>query len=101
MKTSKTDSKKYTWGNNCLAWNLVNTPELSIKEELMPPNTEEQLHFHQYSEQFFRILKGMAQVQLEEEIIEVEEGHGVYIPPKAKHRIYNRSKEKSGIFACF
>lgn len=93
MKKSKTNSEHYNWGNNCSGWHLVQTSSLSVIEELMPPNTQEQLHYHEFAQQFFRILNGKATFEIEEEVIEVETGNGIHIPPKAKHRIRNDQKE--------
>ena len=45
MKTSKRNSEHYHWGNNCSGWHLVKSENLSIIEELMPPNTLEKKRF--------------------------------------------------------
>ncbi|MEN0051738.1 MAG: cupin domain-containing protein [Bacteroidota bacterium] len=93
MKKSKANSEHYNWGNKCSGWHLVQTPSLSIIEELMPPNTQEQLHYHEFAQQFFRILKGKATFVIENEVIEVEAGNGIHILPKVKHRIRNDQVE--------
>ncbi|WP_252730021.1 cupin domain-containing protein [Zobellia uliginosa] len=89
MKRTKENSEHYTWGDNCSGWHLVKSQKLSIIEELMPPNTQEKKHFHEFSEQFFRILNGTATFEIENEIIKVEKGQGVHIPPGTKHKIRN------------
>ena len=50
----------YTWGDDCHAWNFIDTEELSVKQELMPPDTIEKLHYHENATQLFFILKGRA-----------------------------------------
>lgn len=60
MIINSKNSKSYNWGNNCKAWELLQSDHVIIKEELMPPQTEEQLHFHEKTEQFFYILEGEA-----------------------------------------
>lgn len=55
----------------------------------MPPKTQEKKHHHKVSQQFFKILSGKATFEIENEIVEIEEGHGIHIPPKTKHRIRN------------
>ena len=40
------NTKYYQWGNNCQAWTFIQSENVIVKEELMPPYTEEQLHFH-------------------------------------------------------
>jgi mannose-6-phosphate isomerase-like protein (cupin superfamily) len=89
MKKSKDNSEHYTWGDNCSGWHLVQSESLSVVEELMPPNTQEKKHYHSMSQQFFRILKGTATFEVEDEIFEVEDGEGIYISPNLTHRIRN------------
>ena len=89
MKRTKDNSEHYTWGDNCSGWHLLKSQELSIIEELMPPKTKEKKHYHEKSEQFFRILKGTATFEIENEIIIIEKGQGIHIPPHIKHRIRN------------
>jgi mannose-6-phosphate isomerase-like protein (cupin superfamily) len=87
-------AEHYTWGNNCDSWILANTEELSIKQESMPPDTKEQLHFHNYAQQFFFILKGSATFYIEDEKIIVLEQKGLLINPKTKHFIANETHEQ-------
>src|SRR5690606_7058276 len=89
MKKSRENSEHYIWGNNCSGWHLVKSQSLSVIEELMPPHTQEKKHYHNFSQQFFRILKGKATFEIENDIVEIEEGNGIHILPKIKHRIRN------------
>lgn len=73
MKKSTKNTKNYTWGENCKGWHFIQSPSLSIIEELMPPNTQEQRHYHSKVEQFFYILKGIATFTMEQETIKVSE----------------------------
>lgn len=86
--------QQYTWGNNCKAWNLADNKDLSVKLENMPPATEEALHYHNLSQQFFYILKGKAVFEVDDIILIVHEGEGLTIEPKQKHRIMNKGEEK-------
>jgi len=85
--------KHYTWGNACDGWNLVDEASLSVKKERMPPGTSEALHYHQYAQQFFFILKGTASFEIEAEHIIVNEQEGIHIPAGKKHRISNQAGE--------
>jgi len=91
MKKSKENSEHYNWGSNCSGWHLVNSEKLSVIEELMPANTSEQKHYHNFSEQYFYILKGTATFEIEKEIIEVNKGEGIHINPQVVHRIANNN----------
>jgi len=79
----------YKWGDNCDGWNLISKPEMAIKQELMPAQTAEKLHFHTYAEQFFYILKGQATFLIEEETFKVNASSGLQIKAGNKHKIMN------------
>lgn len=66
MKINKENSEHYNWGDNCSGWHLVKSKEVSVIEEIMPPNTRETKHYHKVSKQFFRILSGTATFEIEE-----------------------------------
>ena len=84
--------KHYTWGESCEGWNFVELPGMSVKEELMPAGTSEQLHYHQSAQQFFYILTGKAVFEVEDEKIEVNAMEGIHIPAGLKHRIINNTQ---------
>lgn len=89
MKKSKENSEHYYWGNNCSGWHLVKSQNLSVIEELMPANTSEEKHYHNFSEQYFYILKGTATFEIEGEIIKIHKGEGIHIKPRIVHQISN------------
>ena len=79
----------YKWGNDCDGWVLADTDALSVKQELMPCQTAENLHYHKNAQQFFFILKGNATFEVEEQVFSVRENEGFHIPAGKKHRIIN------------
>ncbi|MBV9986215.1 MAG: cupin domain-containing protein [Chitinophagaceae bacterium] len=85
--------KHYQWGDGCDGWNMVDEQTLSVKLEKMPSGTAEALHYHEHARQFFFILKGEAQFEIEGELITVPEQHGIQIEPGQKHRIVNNTSE--------
>lgn len=91
MKTTRETSEHYTWGQNCDGWHLLKSGTLSIIQEKMPAGTEEILHFHHKSQQFFYILSGIASFELEGKTIEVRANEGLHIEPFQKHKIKNVS----------
>lgn len=92
--------KHYKWGIDCDGWNLVDNSSLSVKQEKMPAGTSEQKHFHQQAQQFFFILKGIAQLELEDAIIEIKSGEGLHIEAGKKHRILNAGAEDLEFILC-
>ena len=81
----------YKWGNDCDGWVLADTEALSVKQELMPGQTAENLHYHKNAQQFFFILKGNATFEVEGLVFSVKENEGFHIPAGRKHRIINNS----------
>jgi mannose-6-phosphate isomerase-like protein (cupin superfamily) len=79
----------YKWGHNCDGWNLISNAEASIKQELMPAQTAEKLHFHTYAAQFFFVLKGQATFLIEEKSFLVNPNHGLHVKAGDRHKIMN------------
>lgn len=94
MIFSKTDKNHYTWGDNCDAWTLMQSDNIIIKEEKMPPNTEERLHFHNEVEQVFYIINGKASFLIEEKEYLVSKNEGIKVHSKASHKISNKGSEE-------
>jgi mannose-6-phosphate isomerase-like protein (cupin superfamily) len=92
--------KHYKWGNVCDGWNLVDNGGLSVKQEMMPPGTSEQLHYHKHSQQFFFILAGTATFEIEGKQIEVSVHEGLQVFAGEKHRIINNSKTNLEFILC-
>lgn len=85
--------KHYHWGDGCDGWVLVDTEQLSVKQERMPDGAEEILHYHEFAQQFFYILEGMASFEIEKKIITVKAGNGILVEAGKRHRIMNHSGE--------
>jgi mannose-6-phosphate isomerase-like protein (cupin superfamily) len=83
--------KHYVWGEGCDGWNLVDTPDLSVKQERMPPHTAEARHYHREARQFFFILEGTAVFETDKGRVEVAAREGFEIEPGLVHRILNES----------
>ena len=84
----------YQWGNHCEAWTLLENKDLSVKIEKMPPGSEEVLHFHNQSQQFFYILNGRAIIEIDEVVLILHPGDGIPIQPGRRHRIMNKEAEE-------
>jgi mannose-6-phosphate isomerase-like protein (cupin superfamily) len=82
---------QYTWGDDCYGWNFVDTDALSIKQELMPPDTREQLHYHAVASQFFFILKGRALFTIDGKEFVLKPNEGIEIKAGQKHFIANKN----------
>ena len=93
MIKSKENTEHYFWGENCDSWVFHQSENLVVKQEMMPPKTSEKLHFHEFAQQFFCILKGEATFYLEGEKFTVKSGEGIAIEANKKHYIANETSE--------
>ena len=113
MKTVSRENplKHYQWGALCDGWNLVDTADLSVKMERMPPHTAEQEHYHQHARQFFFVLKGTATFiftggdtesppDTPPDRIALREQEGLEIRPGLRHRILNEGEEDLEFILC-
>jgi mannose-6-phosphate isomerase-like protein (cupin superfamily) len=80
----------YRWGDDCYGWNYIDTDALSVKQELMPPDTSEQLHYHEKASQVFFILKGKATFTIDGMVSVLKPEQGIEIMPGQKHFITNK-----------
>lgn len=84
----------YIWGNNCDSWILVDTKELSKKQERMPEGSREDRHYHLKGQQFFYVMKGTATFYIEKNRLEVMVQQGLLIEPKCRHYIANATTKQ-------
>lgn len=91
MKISKDNAEHYIWGHKCDGWHLVKSDELSIIHEKMPPKTSEVKHFHQNAKQFFFILSGQAEIEVNGETILLNKHEGIEILVGVPHQMINNS----------
>ena len=92
--------KHYHWGNDCDGWNLVDETNLSVKLERMPAGAAEAKHYHQQSQQFFFILKGMATFEIENDFINLSTEEGLHIKAGVIHKICNNTKDDLEFILC-
>src|SRR5579864_1451162 len=88
---SRQTGQHYSWGNSCDGWHLVQTPALSVIEERMPPGTSEIRHYHQKANQFFYVLRGNLQIDLEGNVLTLSAGQGLHVEAGKRHQVHNRS----------
>lgn len=85
------NAEHYNWKDVCDGWHFLNTDELSIIAEKMPPDTFEDIHFHHRARQFFYILSGEAEMRLQGETVRLHAGTGIEIEPMELHQMTNVS----------
>ena len=93
MKISRYTAEHYIWGEHCDGWHLVNTGDLSVIYEKMPPYTAEVRHIHASAKQFFFVLKGRAQMETNGEFADLGPEEGIEILPGTPHQMMNNSEE--------
>ena len=88
---STAHAEHYNWGNLCDGWHLLRSDDLSVIEERMPPETEEQRHWHQRSRQFFYVLEGDLTMQFDDGSAALKANQGIEIAPGTPHQAKNVS----------
>ncbi len=92
---SRSTADHYTWGDNCDGWRLFSTPDLRIIHERMPPGTSELRHHHVQTRQFFFVLGGVLDLEIEGAWLRIRAHHGAEVPPGARHQAVNGSDEEA------
>lgn len=100
------NAEHYFWGDGCEGRRLVDTPELSVIEERMPPGAAEKRHRHARAHQCFYILAGEAVMVLwgpgenhalstfsSSRTVKLAAGDSLHIHAGAVHQIRNESPE--------
>src|SRR5947209_19913439 len=90
---SKANAEHYLWGQQCDGWRLVTSDQLSVIHERMAPGTSEVRHFHTQSRQFFFILAGIAELEVNGKTYTLNVHEGIEIAPHAPHQMRNTSAQ--------
>lgn len=90
-KVNTKNSEHYNWGNNCNGWHLLKSDNLSVIQEKVPPGGFEVKHYHNFSHQFFYVLKGTATIEIEGEIFSLNTFEGIEVKPGQSHHLRNES----------
>lgn len=90
---SKKNAEHYTWGKVCDGWHLLNSPGLSVIQELVPPGASEARHYHRQAQQFFFVLTGEGVMELADDEVVLGPRQGLAVPPGTPHRLQNRGSK--------
>lgn len=88
-KIDRTAAKHYSWKGVCDGWHLVEHDALSVIAERMPPDTQEDMHYHRHAAQFFYLLSGRAVMRFPQKEELLLPGEGIEIPPLQPHQMTN------------
>lgn len=89
MPVSTDNAHRYTWGTGCDGWYLVRAQGMSVIAERMPPGTREARHWHARAIQFFYVLTGSLQMEVEGAVHDLPPGCGIEIPSGTAHQARN------------
>jgi mannose-6-phosphate isomerase-like protein (cupin superfamily) len=91
MKINLQSARHYNWGDGCDGWVLLPRADMTAIQERMPPGTQEQRHHHMLARQFFYILSGSLQMEIDGEVHMLAVGDSIEVPPMARHQAANVS----------
>lgn len=89
MKIDKQTAAHYHWGDDCDGWFLLDTANLTVIEERVPPGKGEVKHVHTKAQQFFYVLQGVANIELDGTWFALAAGQSIHIPPGIPHQLVN------------
>jgi quercetin dioxygenase-like cupin family protein len=90
---SKASAPHYKWATICDGWRPVDTPELSVVEERVPPGARELRHYHNQARQFFYVLSGTAVLETEGREHQIPAGSRIEVDPGVQHKFINKSDQ--------
>ena len=90
---STQNSEHYTWGGDCDGWHLLRRDDLSIIEERVPAGRAEARHRHSIARQFFYVLDGEAELEVDGKVYRLRRNEGIEVPPGVTHRFRNDSSQ--------
>ncbi|MEF2967247.1 cupin domain-containing protein [Paenibacillus sp. M1] len=90
-KISKKNAGHYIWGGSCDGWRLVDEAERSIIHERMPAGMQESRHVHRRSRQFFFVLSGTMNIEIDGTEHILREQEGIDVPADIPHQVFNKS----------
>mgnify|MGYP003337109603 CR=1 FL=1 len=91
MVISKNNALVRHWGKASLAYQLCSVKNLSVKHEVMAPFDSEVMHYHVHTVQCFFILKGSAQIMLDDITYTLNANDSITVMTNVKHCIKNCS----------
>lgn len=86
-------AERNTWGAGADGWHLVRAEGLSVIQERMLPGTAEERHRHAHARQFFFVLAGRLDIEVEGTIHSLRPIEGLEVMPQHAHTVWNRGTE--------
>ena len=87
------NSTHYHWGPQCDGWHLVQTAQLSVIQEKIPPGGHESPHYHKQCEQFFFVLSGVASITLDGISHTLHSHQGIHVAAGIVHQVSNNDQQ--------
>lgn len=82
------NTEYFRWGTTTDAWRLLESPNLSITQERIPPGEQEPRHYH-HAQQFIFILFGQASIEIDNQVYQLRSRQGIEIRGSSPHQLRN------------
>lgn len=83
----------YFWGDNYDGWWLKKNGKFTVISEMLPPDGSEIKHFHSKTEQFFYVLEGALNIDLDGKNYHLQQHEGITVIPHVIHKVLNQSNQ--------
>lgn len=83
----------FLWGDKCDGWWLKKNGRFTVIFESMPKGAAEIKHFHNIIEQFFYVLEGELNIEVDNVSYHLQQNESIIIMPQSVHKVYNQSEQ--------
>jgi len=88
------EGNRYTWGERCLGWRLLELAHMQVRQEWMPVGGSETPHWHARAHQFFYVLQGQLQVRIPGQDLLLQSQQGLHVPAGTNHVAANGGNDE-------
>jgi mannose-6-phosphate isomerase-like protein (cupin superfamily) len=89
QKVTLDTAEKFTWGKAGTAWFLAKNAPVSVVEKTIGSGTKEIRHLHQKSWQYFHVLSGTADIEIDGVELTLNANEGVEVKAGLGHQMKN------------
>ncbi|HBW48521.1 MAG TPA: cupin domain-containing protein [Herpetosiphon sp.] len=94
MMINLKNAEHYVWGDGCDGWFLHKSAAFTLIQERVPVGKAEVRHYHEYADQVFYVLQGVATLEVDGIIHQLQAGDSLAIPVGAAHQLSNQGPDE-------
>ncbi len=88
------NAEHYQWGDGCDGWFLHKSAACTLIQERVSVGKAEVRHYHEYANQVFYVLQGIATLEVDGLIHQLRSGDSLTIPVGVAHQLHNHGPDE-------